>query len=263
MCDTFGRQIGRPVFPVRREDLFTYDAVIFGDVNPALLSATALIESGRFRRAKRGRVGDDRRPALRSACLSRHSARSIGAHRSFHRNRSRPKAIDHRWVFNPSDNRRIERANMQLGNTLKETAQIWKTLPPLYWLLEAVPKESAEVLAEHPARHGPDGRPLPVILQRRAGAGMVLFHATDETWRWRFQVGDVFFARYWVQTIRYLSRTKLLGNDQLAGLTANRKQFDQGEPVHLRLEFTDPRQSPAEGRDITVCCAMAAGPNGN
>ena len=30
------------VFPVRREDLFAYDVVIFGDVNPALLSPTAL-----------------------------------------------------------------------------------------------------------------------------------------------------------------------------------------------------------------------------
>ena len=108
------------------------------------------------------------------------------------------------------------------------------------------------MLAEHPTRRGPDGRPLPVILQRRAGAGMVLFHATDETWRWRYQVGDVFFARYWIQTIRYLSRTKLLGKDQVARLSTNRKQYAQGEPVRLRLEFTDPRLSPADGRDVTM-----------
>ena len=91
-----------------------------------------------------------------------------------------------------------------------------------------------------------------MIIQRRTGAGMVLFDATDETWRWRYQVGDVFFARYWIQTIRYLSRTKLLGKDQVARLTTNRKQFDQGEAVRLRLEFTDPRQTPAEGRDVMV-----------
>ena len=33
----------------------------------------------------------------------------------------------------------------------------------------------------------------------------------SQPWRWR--VGDVFFARYWVQAIRYLSRSKLLGKD--------------------------------------------------
>jgi hypothetical protein len=161
------------------------------------------------------------------------------------------RAITDGFVMRPTTDG-LNEPNMQLGDTPADTVQIWQKLPPLYWLLEAQPKESAEVLAEHPTRHAPDGRPLPVILERRAGAGMVLFHATDETWRWRYQVGDVFFARYWIQTIRYLSRTKLLGKDQVARLTTNRKQYDQGEPVRLRLEFTDPRQSPADGRDVTV-----------
>ena len=40
--------------------------------------------------------------------------------------------------------------------------------------------------------------------------GKVWFHATDSTWRWRIGVGDVYFARYWVQTIRYLARGKLM-----------------------------------------------------
>jgi hypothetical protein len=89
-------------------------------------------------------------------------------------------------------------------------------------------------------------------LQRRTGAGMVLFHATDETWRWRFQVGDVYFARYWIQTIRYLSRTKLLGKDQAARLASDRKEYARGEPIRLRLEFTDERLSPPEDRGAMV-----------
>ena len=48
------------------------------------------------------------------------------------------------------------------------------------------------------------------------GAGKVLFHATDETWRWRYRVGDVYFARYWVQTIRYLCRSKLADASRVA-----------------------------------------------
>jgi hypothetical protein len=65
-------------------------------------------------------------------------------------------------------------------------------------------------------------------------------------------VGDIYFARYWVQTIRQLSRTKLLGKDQVARLTTNRKEYSRGEPVRLRLEFTDERFSPAEDRAATV-----------
>jgi hypothetical protein len=85
---------------------------------------------------------------------------------------------------------------MQLGDTPEETARIWKNLPPLYWLLD-VPevKPGVRVLAENPSQSGANGRRSPVFCLQYVGAGKVLFQATDETWRWRYRVGDVFFAR--------------------------------------------------------------------
>jgi hypothetical protein len=77
------------------------------------------------------------------------------------------------------------------------------------------------------------------------GAGKVLFHGTDETWRWRFQVGDVYFARYWKQTIRALSRAKLVGSESGAKLTTDRNRFDRGQTVRLQLRFLDERLAPA------------------
>ena len=50
---------------------------------------------------------------------------------------------------------------MQLGDTPAETREIWRNLPPLYWLLEAPQlKPGARVLAEHPTRLATDGRQL-------------------------------------------------------------------------------------------------------
>jgi uncharacterized membrane protein len=240
------------VFPVRREDLFDYDVVIFGDVNPALLSTSALSNLSDFVVQKGGGLVMIAGPAYNPlAYRGTPLAPLVPIDLATALAPDPRRAITDGFTMRPTAEG-LNEPNMQLGDTPAETVQIWQKLPPLYWLLEAQPKESAEVLAEHPTRRGPDGRPLPVILQRRAGAGMVLFHATDETWRWRYQVGDVFFARYWIQTIRYLSRTKLLGKDQAARLSTNRKQYAQGEPIRLRLEFTDPRQSPADGRDVTI-----------
>ncbi len=84
------------------------------------------------------------------------------------------------------------------------------------------------------------------------GAGKVLFHATDETWRWRHRVGDVFFARYWIQAVRYLSRSKLLGKDHSVELAADRREFRRGEPVRLRVRFIDERQAPAADDGVVV-----------
>ena len=82
---------------------------------------------------------------------------------------------------------------MQLGDTPEETRTLWQNLPPLYWMVELGElKPGARVLAEHPAHdRRRDGRRLPLIVMQYVGAGKVLFHATDETWRWRRRVGDV------------------------------------------------------------------------
>jgi hypothetical protein len=142
---------------------------------------------------------------------------------------------------------------MELGDSPGESEAIWQNLAPLYWLLEIrEPKPAARVLAEHPTRAGRTGQKLPVSLLHYIGAGKVLFHATDETWRWRFRVGDVFFARYWVQTIRMLARSKLLGGDRGVEVTADRREYTQGEPVHLRARFFDERIAPAADDGVTL-----------
>ena len=82
------------------------------------------------------------------------------------------------------------------------------------------------VLAEHPKRVMPDGRKLPVIMMQYVGAGKVLFHATDETWRWRRRMGDVFLARYWVQALRSLSRAKLADGEHSGFLRGQLRVVD-------------------------------------
>jgi hypothetical protein len=152
--------------------------------------------------------------------------------------------------------------HMLLGDTAAETESVWKNLPPLYWLLSAPTlKPAARVLAEHPDELGPEGRKLPVMVMQFFGKGKVLFHATDETWRWRYRVGDVLFARYWVQTIRLLSRAKLLGKDRAAELSVDRREYRRGEAVRLRARFTDERQAPASDDGVTVVLERPGQPN--
>ena len=147
---------------------------------------------------------------------------------------------------------------MQLGDTPEETREIWRNLAPLYWLLELPElKPGVRVLAEHPTRVGPDGRHLPVFCLQYVGAGKVLFHATDETWRWRYRVGDRYFARYWVQTIRYLCRAKLSDAGRPVVLSTDRREYAQGEPVRLRARFADERLAPAEDDGVTVVAELS------
>ena len=60
------------------------------------------------------------------------------------------------------------------------------------------------MLAVHPTLGGSDGK-LPIFVYQFVGAGKSMLNAVDDTWRWRFRVGDRYFGRYWVQTIRFLA----------------------------------------------------------
>ena len=95
-------------------------------------------------------------------------------------------------------------------------------------------------------------RYLPVIMLHFIGAGKIVFHATDETHRWRFRVGDVYFARYWVQTIRYLARSKLLSGSRTVEITTDREQYRRGDDVVMRVRFLDDRLAPPADDGVMV-----------
>jgi hypothetical protein len=142
---------------------------------------------------------------------------------------------------------------MQLGDSPAGSSEIWNRLPGVYWVVDAPDlKLGARVLASRSDAVGPDGTPLPAIVLQYVGAGKVLFHGTDETWRWRFRVGDVFYSRYWIQTVRYLCRSKLSESATGADLLADRREYQQGESVTLRVRFDDPRRAPAADDGVTV-----------
>jgi hypothetical protein len=138
----------------------------------------------------------------------------------------------------------LQAGPMQLGDAPAQTEKIWSSLSPLYWLaMVGRLKPAAQVWAEHPTHLTGDGRHLPVIVSEFFGAGKVLFHAVDSTWRWRVGVGDIYFARYWVQAIRYLARGKLNPRRGVE-ITTDRREYRQGETVTARARFMDPRLAP-------------------
>jgi hypothetical protein len=140
-----------------------------------------------------------------------------------------------------------ELANDSGSSTSNTSRDIWRALPGLFWMCDAPRlRAGATVLLEYPQRRG-EKQPLPVIALQRFGAGKVLFHATDELWRWRFRDHEQVYSRYWIQALRFLSRTQTLGGARGVEFTADRQTYQRGDAVKLRLQVLDERQLPASG----------------
>lgn len=243
------------VFPGGRDELFAYDVVILADADPAMLSPSMLQNLADFvdQPGKGGALILVAGPRFMPAAYAGTPlARLMPFDPATARVPSPAELRTEGFRLRPTELGLVS-PGMQLGEDLQENRAIWEQLPRLYWYVE-VPelKPGVRVLAEHPARSGLDGQPLPLICLQYVGSGKVLFHATDETWRWRYRLGDGLWARYWVQTIRFLARAKLSEGRQAAVLSTDQPDYRPGEPVRLRVQFVDERLAPQADDGVLV-----------
>jgi uncharacterized membrane protein len=249
-----------PRFPVGREALMGYDVIIWGDVDLSFLSPGVLDHLQEFVAERGGGLvliaGEGHNP---------HSYRGtpledlLPVHLREADNAERIPGVTPAGFRPQLTIEGRTRAALRLMDSAEQNERLWGRLPPLYWLqTSGRRKPAAQVLAVHPTWHG-EGGPLPVIVTQRFGAGQVLFHATDELWQWRRQVEDRYYGRYWLQMVRYLSRSKLRSDARGIELASDRTVYQQGESVELRARFLDPQSLPATDDGAR---AIVEGPGG-
>jgi uncharacterized membrane protein len=239
-----------PTFPSSRDELFAYDVVILGDVEPDFLSGSQMVNLAEFVTEKGGGVlfvaGENNDPLrYRGTPLETLLPIELAQARN-------PIAVAGViTAFRP--NLTAEgRTNpiFRFSDTERDSLAIWSNLPELQWFFEAPRKKpAAVVLAEHPAIAGVNG-PIPLILYQIIGSGKTMFHAVDDTWRWRFRVGDRYFGRFWTQTIRFLARSKILGQKK-AEIQTERKRYLRSQPIEIKVRFPNPADAPGSG-EVTV-----------
>jgi len=248
-----------PTFPASKDDLFAYDVVLFGDTDPSFLSASQMQNLAEFVTEKGGGIlfvaGEAFNPLTYKGtpleillpielAEARNPNAAGGSVAPF-----RPE-LTAEGRTNPI---------FRFGDDEAQSAQIWQSLPELFWLMEAPRKKPAAlVLAEHPTLPGSDGK-LPVFLYQFVGSGKSMFNAVDDTWRWRFRVGDRFFGRFWIQTIRFLARSKLVGQKQ-AELTTDRRRYQRNQPIQVRVRFPNPAIAPSTGEVVVQVEKKGQGP---
>lgn len=242
------------IFPVKREELFAYDVVLFGDVDPALLGRTAIVDLVAFVREHGGSLLFSAGPRFTPYAYRETPLAELLPFDSSKAQAIAPPAAEP-FVAKLSAVGALNPI-YQLENNPSDNAATWNSLPALYWFVEIMsPNAASRVMLEHPTRKTSDGRQLPLVLHQYDGAGRVVFQATDETFRWaRFHGSDEYHSRYWLQTLRSLSRQKLLSGQSPAEVSTDRQQYLPTEEVQIRVRFRDERSS-----DETVTVALEHG----
>jgi hypothetical protein len=134
-----------------------------------------------------------------------------------------------------------------------DSARVWARLRPLYWHATGYRrKDAAEVLAVHPDRPAEPGGSgnHPLVVQQFAGSGRVIFFGFDETWRWRFRRDEEQFNKFWRQAVRVLSRNRV---SRAELRTDKQTPYRRDEPITITARFPDDAPPPpADGVKVTV-----------
>jgi len=132
--------------------------------------------------------------------------------------------------------------------------EAWREMPPFFRAAAVVrPKPSATVLAEV---GDPGGRgTIPLVAEAPFGRGRTLWLGTEETFRWRRNVGDPVFWRFWGQALRSIARRDDRPWDT-SWLVVEPGRCEPGSSVLVELNLVDGDKQPIEAAaqrvDVTV-----------
>ncbi len=240
--------------PVRVDEIFSYDVVILGDVDPTFLGSSFVGAVRDFVEKRAGGVALLAGPNFMPAAYARTPLDPLVPVEIPPSQRGGvPQSFVEPFAFSPT----VAGASfpqMRLADSPDENERLWGGLAKQYWYYRAARlKGGALALAVHPNEQANQAQPLPLIATLHATwPGKTLFHGFDATYLWQNDAGGRHYARYWLQAIRFLAHTKLLGQDRRAELTTDRREYRRGTPVELQLRFISEQDAPDEEQPISV-----------
>ncbi|RIK68600.1 MAG: hypothetical protein DCC65_03120 [Planctomycetota bacterium] len=224
-------------FPRSVEELLPYDVVILGDVDPradwlspmqqAMLIDFVSVQGGgiAFIAGERHMPGGLRRTVLEKLLPVEIDPRFSGCY-------STPPTDMFLPRLTPDG---VMSSIFRLETDEDANLRTWRAMPGVLWYARvsgAIP--GATVLAVHPSEQVESG-PLPLAVLGRYGAGRTFYLGTDDLWRWRQYSGDIYYETVWMQIIRTLARGKKLGGGDTWRLETDRRQYELGDSVRVRL----------------------------
>ena len=106
-------------------------------------------------------------------------------------------------------------------------------------------------LLDHPREKIADDKPMPLLAMHYYGKGLVLFSAVEETWRWRFNEADKYFARYWGQVVYAIGLPHTLGS-KAGQLAIAGGEAVLGKPGQVYARLFTPEYRPLTRERVTA-----------
>ena len=146
---------------------------------------------------------------------------------------------------------------MELSPSDAENVRIWESGCEWTRRIEGLTaKPGAETLA-----FAGDSSALksPLLVVQHRGRGRVVFLASDETWRFRYRIGDTYHHRFWGNLLEWGAGVKLRDGNAFARIGTERLHYAPGEKVKVRVRLADEEGLPLDGQKVTGVVRLPSG----
>jgi hypothetical protein len=218
-------------FPATRDDLLTYDLVVIGDLTPARLRPEQITWLIEFVEQRGGGLIfiDGQRGHLKAWQQEKEASRLLPIQWV---TTAPTTATGYLWN---TETDLPTPAALLLAGSRSANAQLWPTLPPALWTAHVRPAPGAQVFAQLSAPTL--SQPLPAIVFRPAAAGAVLYLSTDELWRWRYQVADLYHQRLWMQIAAWIAAPPFQIETPRLSIGSDRLRYRVGDQAEIRVRL--------------------------
>ena len=226
-------------FPTSKKELLKFDLIVFGEIPPEEFSTDEQNWIVDFVTQRAGGILFIDGPRQRL--------------RNFENKDKHPltKLIPVSWKkggplrVSPSSYIRPEKENRLSALTLDpvedRNEEVWKHLPLPAWAspIEALP--GAEIFLSVSINGIDDNQSsklhVPVLTGKLAGAGKCFYMGFDETWRWRYEVADLYHQRFWNQLLNMIMERPFALNQAQLSMDAGGGSHDPDKAIPLRIRL--------------------------
>ena len=247
-------------FPATKEELFKYDLVVIGDVDPKVFTPEQMDSLNEFVSKFGGAIafiaGQQYDPnAYTGTTFEKLLPVEIDATAVHRGTIERPTSLVLTALGQTSP-------MLRLSPNEQENANIWRSFPPVQWINRVTrAKPGAQVLLEDadPLKATRFGK-MPALALQQYGVGQVLYFGTDNTWRWRQESGIAYYPLLWGQIVQRMALAHLLGGSKRTQLSVDKQHYATGERVTVFARLYDQAFQPVKQGSVNGSYTIQAAP---
>ena len=122
-----------------------------------------------------------------------------------------------------------------LAGDPERNKEIWQGLQKPRWAAASSALPGSEAILQI----SDNTRTADAIIFRRVGAGRVLYSGIEESWRWRYEVGDVYHQKFWNQAAKWVMEPPFPVQDKHVALDSGAMTYSPGDTAEIRVRLRD------------------------